>query len=427
MLIRNAALANGERGDILIAGERIAAMGRQVEAPAGVRVMDATGLLALPGLVDVHVHLREPGGEHKEDFTTGTCAALAGGVTTVLGMPNTDPPLTSRETLSAALGLAQAKAVCDFGLFVGATPDNAAEVAGLEEAVGLKVYMGSSTGTLLVDSVAEQAAHFATYPKRRVLAVHAEDEEAVRWFAAQGQRRPPLCTALGVARAIALAENFGRRLHICHVSTAYEAALIRAAKARGAPVTCEVTPHHLFLSLPSSDTDKGEDPLYRVNPPLRSSDDVQALWQNLDVFDAIATDHAPHTLEEKRGPEPPSGVPGLETMLPLLLTAVHDGRLTLADVVRLTASGPASAFGLEHKGHLAAGFDADIVLVDLNADWTVSNEGLLTRCGWTPFAGWRVYGRVTHVFLRGRLAFADGRILVEPGAGRRVTQRLERS
>lgn len=417
LLIRNASLADGRVADILIEGERIAAVGPKLSAPPGAEIVDAVGLLALPGLIDVHVHLREPGGEHKEDFTTGTRAALAGGVTTVLGMPNTSPPLIDRATLTEALARASRKAVCDFGLFVGATPENAAEVARLDEAVGLKAYIGSSTGTLLVERFAAQIAHFSTYPKGRVLAVHAEDEEAVRWFATQGQRRPPLCAALAVARVLALAEHLGRRLHICHVSTAQEVALIRAAKARGVPVTCEVTPHHLFLT-----EEKGDDPLYRMNPPLRSSSDVEALWANLDVFDAVATDHAPHTLAEKHSADPPAGVPGLETALPLLLTAVREGRLTLSEVVRLTASGPARAFGLAHKGYLAPGYDADVILVDLEAAWTLSNEGLFTKCGWTPFAGWRVWGRVVRVFLRGRLVFAEGEVLAEPGTGRRVTQ-----
>ena len=405
--------------EILIADERIAAVSRAIIPPDDTQVVDVSGLLVLPGLIDVHVHLREPGGEHQEDFTSGTRAALAGGVTTVLAMPNTDPPLTDRATLERALALAQAKAVCDFGLLVGATPENAALVAEIPEAAGLKLYMGASTGSLLVADFAAQWAHFTTYPPDRVLAVHAEDEEAVRHFARQGERRPPLCAALAVARALTLAEAARRRLHICHLSTAQELALVQAAKARGLPVTCEVTPHHLFLS---REDEARLGPLGKMNPPLREREEVEALWAGLDGVDCIATDHAPHTLEEKaQGMEAaPAGVPGLETMLPLLLTAFHQGRLTLETLIRLTSSGPARVYGLARKGRLAPGYDADLTLVALDERWQLSDEGLFTRCGWTPFAGREVKGRVRRVYLRGRLAYADGEVLVEPGYGRRV-------
>ena len=192
-------------------GERIVAVGPDVEPTVDSEIVDAAGLLVLPGLVDAHVHLREPGGEHKEDITSGTHAALAGGVTTVLAMPNTAPPITDLSSLTGAVALADSKAVCDFGFFVGATPNNAAAAAALTTAAGLKMYMGSSTGSLLVDEIHSQYDHFTTYPPQRPIAVHAEDEAAVQWFARQGQRRPPLCAALETARALVLAEHLGRR------------------------------------------------------------------------------------------------------------------------------------------------------------------------------------------------------------------------
>lgn len=422
MLIRNGTVVTPEtveRADVLIEGETIAAVGPALRAPTGARVVDAGGLLVFPGLIDPHVHLREPGGEHKEDFTSGTCAALAGGFTTVLAMPNTQPPITDQETLARTLALAASKAVCDFGLFVGATADNGTEVAGLGEAVGLKLYMGSSTGSLLVAGLAGQVAHFDRYPG--VIAVHAEDEEAVAHFAeqgaARGQRRPPLCAALAVARALVLADHFQRRLHVCHVTTGTELALIHDAKARGVPVTCEVTPHHLFLTA----TDEARlGPLGRMNPPLRPQEEVEALWANLDVVDNLATDHAPHTLEEKHSPTPPAGVPGLETALPLLLTAVHDGRLSLRKVARLTSAGPAAVYGLPRKGHIATGYDADLTLVDPDAEWTIGERPLFTRCGWSPFEGDKVKGRVERVFLRGQEVYAHGEILAQPGYGRAI-------
>lgn len=405
--------------NILIAGERIVAVGPDVKPTAGATRVKASGLLVLPGLVDIHVHLREPGGEHKEDLTSGTRAALAGGVTTVLAMPNTSPPITDAASLTNAIALAESKAVCDFGFFLGATPDNATEAANLANAVGLKMYMGSSTGSLLVDDFGGQLAHFKAYPEQRPIVVHAEDETAVRWFGRQGQRRPPLCAALATARALALAEHLKQRVHICHLSTAHELELVHAAKTRGVPVTCEVTPHHLFL------TNKAEwrlGPLAKMNPPLRSAADGAALWDHLAWIDAIASDHAPHTLKEKQVgvTNAPAGVPGLETTLPLLLTAVSEGRLMLSDLVRLTSSGPAAIFGLAYKGNVAPGYDADLVLVNPDVQRTLQPEQLWTKCGWTPFAGHRVKGRVEQVYLRGQLAYANGEVLAEPGFGKVV-------
>jgi dihydroorotase (multifunctional complex type) len=405
--------------NIHIADERIVAVGPEVEPPAEAEIVDASGLLVLPGLVDVHVHLREPGGEHKEDMTSGSRAALAGGVTTVLGMPNTQPPIIDAASLDRVTALADSKAVCDFGFFVGATPDNVAEVAKMTDAVGLKMYMGSSTGSLLVDDFDGQYSHFKSYPHNRPVAVHAENEAAVQWFARQGQRRPPLCAAIETARALVLAEQLGRRVHICHLSTAQEMALVRDAKARGIPVTCEVAPHHLFL-VNSLEWKLG--PLAKMNPPLRPREDIEALWANLALVDAIASDHAPHLLEEKQVGVmgAPSGVPGLETTLPLLLTAVNEGRLMLSDLARLASSGPAQIFGLARKGRIAPGFDADLVLVNSEAKWTIGDARLWTKCGWTPYSEWRVKGRVERVYLRGRLVFADGEVLAEPGYGRPV-------
>ncbi|MFN2270955.1 MAG: dihydroorotase [Anaerolineae bacterium] len=420
LLIQNGTLVTPQgitQEDILVEGETTVAVGANLSAPHNARVVDAKGLLILPGLIDPHVHLREPGGEHKEDLNSGTRAALAGGFTTVIAMPNTSPPLADGESLAQVRTLAKSKAVCDVGFFVGATADNAEGVAELEAVVGLKLYMGSSTGSLLVADLGGQTAHFEHYPG--VIAVHAEDEEAVAHFAKLGQRRPPICAALAVSRALALAERFGARLHVCHVSTAHELALIRDAKARGGKVTCEVTPHHLFLTTEDG-TRLGS--LGQMNPPLRLQKDVDALWENFKIVDCIATDHAPHTLEEKRGPTPPSGVPGLETALPLLLTAVHKGKLSLPEIARLMAQGPARIFGLEHKGNIAPGYDADLTLVDADAEWIIGTRPLQTKCGWSPFEGRKVRGQVARVFLRGQEVYVDGEITAAPGYGQVVAR-----
>ncbi len=405
--------------DILIEGERIAAVGPHLATDTSSAIqVDIGGLTVLPGLIDVHVHLREPGGEHKEDFYTGTCAALAGGVTTVCAMPNTTPPITTRAAFNDALTRAAARAVCDYGLYVGATPDNASEAAALSrQAVGLKMYIGSSTGTLLVDQFAAQIAHFEQYPRDRIIAVHAEDEAAVQHYAARGQHRPPICAALATAHVLALAQHTGRRLHICHVSTGYELDLIADARRRGLDVTCEVTPHHLFMT---TDDQQRLGPLSKVNPPVRDAEEVMALWARREVIDLVATDHAPHTLGEKHSSSPPSGMPGLETALPLLLTAFHEGRLSLPDIARWTSVRPAQVFGFRRKGRIAVGCDGDLTLVDLGAEWTLGQAGLYTRCGWTPFAGRTVRGRVERVYLRGQQVFSEGCVLAEPGFGQGV-------
>ena len=353
----------------------------------------------LPGLIDVHVHLREPGGEEKEDLASGTAAALAGGVTMVLDMPNTHPPITGARTLAAKREAARHKARCDVGFYLGATAGNAAEAASLAgQAAGLKIYLDATNGPLRLNdpsappgqSLAALLAHFRTWPAWRPIAVHAE--------------------GLSAAMAIGLARCFGRHLHLCHVSLAAEMALVRAAKASGMAVTCEVAPHHLFLS----EADAPRLGAYgAMRPPLASEADVEALWANLDIVDCLATDHAPHTRAEKDGPTPPPGVPGLETMLPLLLTAVSAGRLSLERVVELVYEAPRRIFRLPAQPDTW-------VEVELGASYTLGDEPLHTRCGWTPFAGMPVRGRVRRVVLRGQPAFEEGRVLLAPGAGRVV-------
>jgi len=409
------------RGDILVVGESIVQVApeiRNADAPA----IDARGLHILPGLIDTHVHLRDPGATHKEDFTTGTRAALAGGVTTVLDMPNNPQPTTTRAALEQKRTLARAKAVCDFGLWVGATAENAELEIGDWGAVGVKLYMGATTGDLLVT---EFDALYRLFSSRSHLpiVVHAEDNGALEFFAHDPSRtrhsakRPPISAALAVSRALTLAEETGRQLHIAHLSTASEIELVKAAKARAARVTCEVSPHHLFLS---TDDEERLGAFGVVNPPLRSPDDVRALWQNLQYCDMVATDHAPHTFEEKQSAKPPSGMPGLETMLPLLLTAASENRLSLQDMARLTSRNPARVFHIAHKGEIAPSYDADLTLVRLNEEY-ILEKPWQTHCNWSPFEGRRVRGRVLRVFSRGREVMNRGEILVEAGTGREVS------
>jgi len=346
--------------------------------------------LRLPGLVDVHVHLREPGQTHKEDFASGTAAALAGGFTTVLAMPNTQPPITTPRVLELARQAAQAGARCDVGIFAGAGPDNASLLPALAaHSCGLKIYLDATFGPLRVNDLPTLVAHFNAWPGPGPIAVHAEENSV------------PL--VLGMVAAS------GQRVHFCHISRRVELELIARAKERGLPVTCEVSPHHLFLT--------GEDAARlgaygQMRPPLQTGDDREGLWELLHYVDCIATDHAPHTREEKASSSPPPGVPGLETALPLMLTAVHAGRLTLPRLIELMSSTARHIFGLP-----AAESDT-FVEVDPDAAWRFPERGWYTRAGWSPFAGREARGRVVSVRLRGRDVFLDGKLNAEPGTSR---------
>ena len=358
-------------------------------------------LLRLPGLVDAHVHLREPGYTHKEDFYTGTCAALAGGVTTVLDMPNTSPPTSTPERLAEKARLAAAKAVADVGLFVGATNTELdAYLPAAEQACGLKIYVSDTFGSLRIDELGALHRLFRTWAQRREsspaglgpIAVHAEE--------------------LMLPACLALSQLYRVPLHVVHVSRRSEIELIHRAKEQGLPVTCEATPHHLFLS---QDDLPRLGPRGDMRPRLATPDDVAALWEHLEVIDVFATDHAPHTLAEKAAPEPPPGVPGLETMLPLLLTAVHAGRLELADILARCVENPRRIYRLPEQPET-------FVEVDVDARFVLRDEAMQTKVKWTPFAGMEVFGRVERVVLRGETVFAGGQVLARPGSGRVLFQ-----
>lgn len=352
-------------------------------------------MLKLPGLIDPHVHVREPGGIHKEDWDTATQAALAGGVTTILAMPNTQPPIFDEATLGIALDAAKAKARCDFGQYVGAGPVNADIAASLApKAAGLKMYLDSTFGELRLDDMTLWAPHFEKFPASAPMVMHSESRT--------------------MAAATLFSAIYDRPIHIAHVSLKEEILLIKAAKEKGIKVTCEVCPHHLFLSkedIPA--ISHGHPGRGEVRPRLAAKEDVDALWANLDVIDCFATDHAPHTLEEKDGENPPPGFPGLETLLPLMLTAVKEKRLTIDDIVQRSVVNPLKIFSLPEQPETW-------IEVDENAEYELKAEEQFTRCGWTPFEGWKVKGRVRNVVLRGVTVFDDGKILAPMGFGSNV-------
>ena len=350
-------------------------------------------MLKLPGLIDPHVHVREPGQTHKEDWDSATSAALAGGVTVILAMPNTKPPIFDASTLDLALDAAKRKARCDYAQFIGAGPNNADVAASLAgKPAGLKMYLDSTFGELRLDDMTLWMPHFEKFPKDYPIVLHSESRT--------------------MAAGILFAAIYDRPVHIAHISLKEEVLLIKTAKERGIKVTCEVCPHHLFLSKDDIPTiSHGHPGRGEVRPRLATKEDVEALWQNMDVIDCFATDHAPHTLEEKDSDNPPPGFPGLETLLPLLLTAVNDGRLTLDDVIQKSVINPRKIFHLPEQPETWVEVDEDSV-------YEIKAQDQFTRCGWTPFEGWQVKGRVTRVVLRGQTAFEDGKILAEQGYGR---------
>jgi dihydroorotase-like cyclic amidohydrolase len=347
-------------------------------------------MITLPTLVDPHVHMREPGQTHKEDWSSGTAAALAGGYSYVLAMPNTQPPPVDEETLMEVRKTARAKAVCDYGLFLGAGPDNAEKAAALAPGVcGLKMYLDQTFGPLRLDDPADVEAHFAKWPADKPIVAHAEGAH--------------------LEQAIALAARYGKRLHAAHVSRADEIAMVRQAKERGLAVTCEVTPHHLFLT--EEDAARIGPGRSEVRPPLNTRADQQALWDNLAVIDCFATDHAPHTLAEKDGEKPPPGFPGLETAFALFLQAVREGRLTMEDVLVRMHNNPRRIFQLPEQ-------PLTFMNVDLDYGWTVRGNALKSQCAWSPFEGMHLKGKVIEVVLRGAVAYRLGEVLALPGSGR---------
>ena len=352
-------------------------------------------MLKLPGLIDPHVHMREPGATQKEDWDSGTSAALAGGVTMVLAMPNTKPPIFDPATLELALAAARTKARCDYAQFLGAGPDNATSAASIaSQCAGLKMYLDSTFGELRLDDMTLWQEHFRGWPKHLPIVAHSESRS--------------------MAAVVLMAAIYDRPVHIAHISLKEEILLIKAAKERGIKVTCEVCPHHLFLTkddipaISAGHPGRGE-----VRPRLAGREDVAALWANLEIIDCFATDHAPHTLAEKDGENPPPGFPGLETILPLLLTAVAAGRLTLDDLIQKMVINTRKIFSLPEQA-------GTWVEVDENATYEIHAADMHSRCGWTPFEGWKVKGRVQRVVIRDREAFLDGKILVDPGFGRNI-------
>lgn len=420
--------------DVGIKGGQISEIGDLSQFDAGQRV-DCSGLHVLPGVIDSQVHFREPGLEWKEDLETGARCAALGGVTTVFEMPNTNPSTTTPDMLLDKLARAKNRMDVDHAFYAGATNENAnvlTEMEVMPGCCGVKVFMGASTGDLLVKD--DKGVEDVLRAIRRRAAFHSEDEyrlEDRRDLAVVGDcSSHPIVRDVETAvsstrRLIRLARKTGKRIHVLHISTAEEMDILRDAKD---VASVEVLPNHLTLAAPECYEKLGT--FAQQNPPIREARHREAIWRalNAGIVDVVATDHAPHTREEKAQPYPasPSGTPGVQTFIPVMLTHVNAGRLTLRRFVELTSAGPQRVFGIANKGRIAEGYDADFTLVDINRKETITNEWSRSKCGWTPYEGFEATGWPVSTIIRGRIIMQDGELLIKGGgAPVKFTETLE--
>jgi dihydroorotase len=385
--------------------------------PPSKEKIDYKGGIVLPGLIDIHVHFREPGLSHKEDWSTGSKAAAKGGISYVIDMPNTVPPTITLRDLFDKKELAK-KSVVNFGLHAGISQNNFNDLKELaNQAVGFKLYMGESTGDLALEDISLQIKAFENVAKtKKVLCVHAENEKMNKYFykdykketdpLSYARSRPPESEVLAINDAIELAKQTNVKLHICHVSIKDGLSLIKKAKKSKIDVTCETCPHYLFMT---EDALKEKGTFAKMNPPLRTEKDKKALWKGIKngTIDIIASDHAPHTLEEKYQNIwfAPAGVPGVETTLQLMLNAVNKKMIKLEKIVELMHDNPVKRFELNNYGNIEIGNDANLTIIDLNKKWKISRDDLLTKCKWSPYEDWEGKGMPIMTIINGEVVY----------------------
>tara|TARA_B100002051_G_scaffold106912_1_gene101900 strand:- start:82 stop:1398 length:1317 start_codon:yes stop_codon:yes gene_type:complete len=429
LLIENGQIVSSNqivKKDILIENGTIKEIDDKIETNCENKI-DANGLFVLPGGIDPQCHFREPGLTHKEDIRTGSMAAVAGGITTFFEMPNTKPSTISIDLLKQKNEIASKTSIANYSFFLGATHDNIDEIKKIKTNCGLKIFMGSSTGDLLVDSDAALENIFKECNK--VIAIHSEDEAILKKIAEKGigdsftdhpSARPVEAAVTSTVKAINLALKYKKRLHVLHLSTAEEVEIIRKHKSTNL-ITAETTPQHLLLEAP--DIYKKMGALGTMNPPIRTKRHQEGLWEGIldGTIDCIATDHAPHTLEEKKLPygQAPAGMPGVETSMPLMLNEVNRGRIKIQQVVKWMCENPALVYKIKNKGFLKPGYDADITIVDMNLSKIIDGSKMQSKCGWSAFDGTKTTGWPIKTIVNGNIVCDNG-IISENIKGKEV-------
>ena len=386
------------------------------------KVFEATDKIVLPGIIDTQVHFREPGSTDREDLESGSRAAVLGGVTSVFEMPNTNPPTSNLIEFNKKLDLAKNRMHCNYAFYFGATPENVDQLAklkGLEGCCGVKLFAGSSTGKLLVDK--EKDIEKVISNSDRIVSIHSEDEEILnlrKKFIKEGdvhshpEWRNAECAMSSTRRVVKIAERYNKQIHVLHVTTKEEVDFLAMHKKN---VTFEITPQHLTLYAPDCYDKLGS--FAQMNPPIRKKEHYDRLWVAVknSVVDVLGSDHAPHSKEDKnkKYPASPSGMPGVQTILPIMLDHINNEKLSLDQLVKLMCENPCKIFGIKRKGYLKEGYDADLTIIDMNKNVTIKNEMIASKCGWTPFDNYKVKGFPVATIVNGSIVMKDGKVVAE--------------
>jgi len=412
-----------EKSDIALAGNKIKKIGK-VEVN-NTQVFDASDKLVLPGIIDTQTHFREPGSTDREDLESGSRAAVLGGITSVFEMPNTNPPTSNLVEFDKKLNLAKNRMHCNYAFYFGATPENVDQLSklkGLKGCCGVKLFAGSSTGKLLVDKEADIEKVISQ--SDRIISIHSEDEEILnlrKKFIKEGdvhshpEWRNTECAISSTRRVVKIAERYNKQIHVLHVTTKDEVDFLAMHKKN---VTFEITPQHLTLYAPDCYNKLGT--FAQMNPPIRKKEHYDRLWVAVknSIVDVLGSDHAPHSKEDKKKkyPDSPSGMPGVQTILPIMLNHVHNKKLSLGQLIKLMCENPCKIFGIQNKGYIKEDFDADLTIVDMNKERTIKDEMMASKCGWTPFNNFSIKGFPVATIINGKIVMSDGKVIIE-GSG----------